>query len=159
MDGEYKADRPLTEAERLVNAHYLGHCLHDNRKVWKDRSNAWGSRCIDCQEEIAIEGFSQARRLPDDILAQAWSREHIKTAASMVNAAQVQYALEKEGWRVRIFGVDGRSACAVYRGGATLRTPFFDTQAEAVVEAAARTLENYITRHCTHLKYMVQSPH
>ena len=146
MDGEYKADRPLTEAERLVNARYLGHCLHENRKVWKSITMGWGSRCFDCGEEILIGFHSHCNRLPDDVLAEAWSREHVKTAASPVNGSQVEKALEKEGWRVRFLGVNGRTACEIRKDSAVLRTPFFDTQAEAIVEAGAMTLENYIPR-------------
>lgn len=150
MDGEFKADRPLTEAERLVNARYLGHCLHENRKAWHSAFMGWCSQCRDCRQQIEIDGYTHIKRLPDDVLAEAWSREHIKTAASPVNGAQVQYALEREGWRVRYFGVDGRTACEVQRQGETLRTPFMDTQAEAIVEAGAMTLENYRPRYFLH---------
>lgn len=150
MDGEYRADRPLTEAERLVNVHYLGHCLHENRKVWKSITMGWGSRCFDCGEEILIGYYSHTKRLPDDVLAEAWSREHVKTAASPVNGSQVEKALEKEGWCVRYFGVDGRTACEIQKQGEILRTPFMETQAQAVVEAGAMTLENYRPRYLLH---------
>lgn len=70
----------------------------------------------------------------------------MKTAASPVNGSQVEKALENEGWRVRYLGVNGRTACEIQKDSAVLRTPFFDTQAEAIVEAGAMTLENYIPR-------------
>lgn len=148
MDGEYKADRPLTEAERLVNVRYLGHCLHESRKVWRDQFMGWSSRCVDCKEQITIDGYWDNRRLPDDVLAQAWSREHIKTAASPVNGSLLQYALEREGWSVRYLGVDGRTACEISKDGTALRTPFFDTRAEAIVAAGAMTLKKYLQTTC-----------
>jgi len=159
MDGEYKADRALSEAERLVNVRYLGHCLHENRSVWNSWTMGWSSRCRDCKVEIQIDGYMQLRRLPDDVLAHAWSQEHVKTAASPVNGAQLRYALEREGWRVQFLGVDGRTACEVRKGSTCWRTPFFDTQAEAVVEAGAMTLRNYTFNACAKPRSLVQSPH
>ena len=146
MDGEYKADRPLTEAERLVNVAYLGHCLHEERKVWKSPMLGWASRCTSCKKEIDIGGYSQAKRLPDDVLAQAWADEHVKTASSSINGSQLQYVMEQQGWRIRFFGVGGRSACEVQKQGRVIRTPFMDSQAEAMVEAGAMSLGGYISR-------------
>lgn len=142
-----------------MNVRYLGHCLHENRSVWNSWTMGWFSRCRDCKLEIQIDGYMQASRLPGDVLTHAWSLEHVKTAASPVNGAQLRYALEREGWRVQFLGVDGRTACEVRKGSISWRTRFFDTQAEAVVEAGAMTLRNYRRNPCAKPNNLIQSPH
>lgn len=159
MDGEFKADRALSESERLVNERYLGHCLHDDHSAWNDPNLGWCSRCRDCKRQIRLHCYVEARRPPAEVLSRAWNREHVKTAASPVNGAQLRYALERSGWCVRFFGKDGRTVCEVQKGSVILRSPSFCTQAEAVVEAGAMTLKNYVSGHCTHPEYLVQSTH
>jgi hypothetical protein len=61
MDGECKADRALSEAERLLNVRCLGHCLHENRSVWNSWSMGWFSRYRDCKVEIQVDDYTQAK--------------------------------------------------------------------------------------------------
>lgn len=154
-----REERPLTEAERLVNAHYLGHCLHENRSVWLNSNLGWCSRCRSCQREILISGYRRAGRLPDDVLASAWSLQHVQTASSPVNAAQLRHVLEQAGWQVLLKGLNGRSACEVRKGSITHRTRFFDSWEWALVEAGAMTLKNYGSSHCACALCVLQSPH
>lgn len=144
MDGEYQANRALTEAERLVNVRYLGHCLHDSRKVWRDRSLDWHSRCSDCPAQISIVGSPNESRLSDAVLAEAWSNKHIKTAASTVCGSQLQHVLERDGWIVRHLGVNGRTACELKKGGTVVRSPFMRSKAEATVAAGAMTIKKHL---------------
>lgn len=154
-----REERPLSEAERLVNVHYLGHCLHENRSVWLDRNIGWRSRCWGCRREIVISGYSRVGRLPDDVLARAWSLEHIQPASSPITGAQLKHVLEQAGWQVQLMGLNGRTVCEVRQGDAIHRTRFFDSWEAAVVEAGAMTLKNYGSSRCACPICVVQSPH
>lgn len=154
-----REERPLSEAERLVNVHYLGHCLHENRSVWLNPHIGWCSRCWGCRREIVIPGYIRAGKLPDDVLAGAWSLEHVQTASSPINSAQLRHVLEQAGWQVLLKGLNGRTVCEVRRDSVSYRTRFFDSWEEAMVEAAAMTLKYHGSRRCACPICVLQSPH
>lgn len=81
---------------RVVNVCYLRHCLHESHQAWRSFTLGWQGRCTSCKMEVFIEGCVHGCRLLDDVVVHVWSQEHVKTAASPVNGAQLKYALERD---------------------------------------------------------------